>query len=68
MKSIGYKIKERRIALNLTQKELSKLTGIGQSTISEWEKDTYEPTANSIKLLCISLDISADNLLDIKRD
>lgn len=63
---INEKIKELRTEKGLTQKELSKALGIGQSTISEWEKGIYEPTASAIKVLAIYFDVSADYLLGLE--
>ncbi len=64
--NINEKIKELRTEKGLTQKELSKVLGIGQSTISEWEKGIYEPTASAIKMLAIYFDVSADYLLGLE--
>lgn len=64
--SINEKIKELRTEKGLTQKELSKVLGIGQSTISEWEKGIYEPTASAIKMLAIYFNVTADYLLGLE--
>lgn len=45
---LGYEIKIARLSKDLTQKELSKLTGIAQADISKLEKGQLNP---SIKLL-----------------
>lgn len=64
--NINEKIKELRTEKGLTQKELSKVLGIGQSTISEWEKGIYEPTASAIKMLAIYFNVTADYLLGLE--
>ena len=46
--SIGNRIKHKRKELNMTQKELSDMTGIPTTTISDYEKDKYEPNATNI--------------------
>lgn len=43
------KIKQFRIERNLTQKELSDLLGIGQSTLSEIENNKYLPRIDLAK-------------------
>lgn len=47
---------------NITQKQLAKLLGIGQSTISQWEKGQALPAYDAIVKLCDYYDISADFL------
>ena len=42
---------DTRIRLNLTQKELSKLTGISQADISKIENGTRNPSLNILKRL-----------------
>lgn len=66
METIGKKIKELRKEHNLTQKQLSKALNVSQSSISEWEKNTYEPTATAIKIIAIYFKVSADYLLGLE--
>ncbi|MBT2583139.1 helix-turn-helix transcriptional regulator [Planococcus sp. ISL-109] len=57
-------IKEQRVALGISQSELSDRTGkqIPQSTISMWEQRKNEnPSAQNVKLLVESLGISMYN-------
>ncbi|MDE6474341.1 MAG: helix-turn-helix domain-containing protein [Clostridia bacterium] len=63
---IGQIIKELRIKNKLTQQALAKNLSIGQSTICEWEKGDYEPTASAIKQLAIFFDVSAGYLLGLE--
>ena len=42
---------DARTARNLTQKELSKITGINQADISKLENGTRNPTVNLLKRL-----------------
>jgi len=44
-------IVDARTAQNLTQKELSKITGINQAGISKLEKGTRNPTVSLLKRL-----------------
>ncbi len=39
MKSIGEKIRDRRIDLRLTQSELAERVGVSLRTVSKYEKD-----------------------------
>lgn len=58
MKSnIGKLIKFYRRKLGLTQTELSKLTGISQSTISDYEKGNIIPSISNIKKIAKALNI-----------
>lgn len=68
METIGNKIKNLRIEKNLTQKELANILNIGQSSICEWEKNNYEPTASAIKLLAIFFEVSSDYLLGLEEE
>ena len=63
---IGERITELRKEKKITQKELSQMTNIAQSTISGWEKNLFEPTASAIKIVCVCLDVSADYLLGLE--
>lgn len=43
--TLGEKIKFRRHVLGLSQKELAKKSGVGQSYISELENGKFNPTS-----------------------
>ena len=45
---------------------MAKNLSIGQSTICEWEKGDYEPTASAIKQLAIFFDVPAGYLLGLE--
>ena len=40
---IGNRIRERREAMKLSQKQLAKNLGVNHSTVSTWEKGIAEP-------------------------
>lgn len=61
--TIGKKIKLRREALGLSQKELSEKAHIGQPYISMLENDKYQPTAPVIVGLAKALKCSANYLI-----
>lgn len=52
---IGFRIKEKRLKLGLTQEELAKKIGIDQSDLSKIEKGTANPTIKMIKRIADSL-------------
>ncbi len=47
----------------MTQKEFSKLTGISQSTISDWKTKKTNPAADKIMCICEVLHVSPQELL-----
>uniref|UniRef100_UPI0015A74E12 helix-turn-helix domain-containing protein n=1 Tax=Klebsiella variicola TaxID=244366 RepID=UPI0015A74E12 len=55
--SIGYKLKYYRKNNMLSQSELSKMTGIAQTTISDLEKDKYMPKVDTLCKLAQALDV-----------
>lgn len=78
--NIGQKFKNARLELGLQQKivvekynkiskEISvnkdKAKTITNSTLSNWEKNIYQPDPDSIAILCNILNVDANNLLGI---
>lgn len=61
--TLGKKIKHYRIAKNITQKELSKLTGIHIVTIKKYETNCFMPSMNNIDIIAYALDTNMNNLL-----
>ena len=59
---IVFHIKEIRIKKNLSQKQLSELSGISKSYLSELENNTYCP---SILILCKIADALKVNINDL---
>jgi len=50
---IGYKIKQKRLEMNLTQEELAVKVGIDQSDLSKIEKGNANPSIKTIyKIVC----------------
>ena len=66
--NIGERLRELRSEKNLSQMELSKATGISQSSIARWELNKSEPTASDIIVLAKFFGESADYLLGIIND
>ena len=49
--------------MKMTQKEFAKLTGIAESTISDWRKKNTNPTAEKIMIICKVLGVTPEWLL-----
>jgi transcriptional regulator with XRE-family HTH domain len=60
---IGKRLREERIKTHLTQTELGDLVGVGKSAICCYEKETRNPTIETIIELMQVLGVSADYLL-----
>ena len=60
------RLKELRIENGLSQTDIAKETGLGQSSIAMWENGTRTPNMESIILLAKFFKVSADYLLGIK--
>ena len=57
------KVLKRR---NMTYAELSRISGISETTISVIARGKHEPTASKLKSIAVSLGVSTDWLLGIK--
>ncbi len=62
----GKRLKELRIAKNMSQMELARATGLSQSAIAKWELNKTEPTASAIVTLARFFGESCDFLLGEK--
>lgn len=51
---------------NLNQTELANKVGIKPSQVSEWLSGKSKPGYDSLKAICVALDISADIILGLK--
>ncbi len=65
MEHIGEKIKELRLEIKITQKELAKLVGKSPTAVASWEQGLSEPCVNDLRTLCSIFEVSADYLLGI---
>jgi len=61
---IGSKIFEILKKRGITQKEFSMKTGIAESTISDWKRKGFNPSAAKLPVICNVLGVSLDELLD----
>lgn len=61
--AVGIRLRERREWLKMTQAELSSRTGIGGSSLSDFENGKREPTLSQLKKLASSLEADVAGLL-----
>ncbi len=60
---IGQKIKEVRIARNLTQENIAAAAGINTSHVSNIETNKTKVSLNTLVLICNELGVSVDYIL-----
>lgn len=58
-------LKRLRLEKGLTQVQLAKSIGVGQSTLNYWENGKSDITSFYLVKLCTTLKVSADELLGI---
>ena len=63
---IGNKIKHYRMLKKLTQKELGKITRIGEATIRKYELGIRNPKIDKLILISNALDIPINTLLELE--
>lgn len=63
--SFSDKIKEARLERNLTEEQLAELIGISPRTYRNYETGKTVPRIEIIRNLCIALDTSSDDLLEM---
>ena len=61
----GEFLKQKRQEKNLTQKQLSNLLFVSESTISKWEKDVAHPDITLLPKLSEILEVTTDYLLGV---
>lgn len=62
------RIKLARDNLDLTQKELAKIMGVSQPTVSLWEKGEQDPTLQNVHELCKHLKTNPSYLMGYSSD
>lgn len=65
---LGMMIKTRRKEMKLTQEDLAEKVGISASFMGHIERGSRVLSVDTLRKLCIVLDLSADDLLGIKCD
>ena len=62
---VGQRLKERRLELQMTQRQVALQLGIAQPVYQRFEKGIFECSYAQIVAICNLFDISADYLLGI---
>lgn len=57
------RMKEVMLNRNITQSELSKATGITQSSISDWMRGKYQPKQDKVDIIAKALDVTPSYLM-----
>lgn len=60
---LNEKIRQLRLSKSLTQKELSQMINVSETSIKCWESGSKSPSVQRIIALCKALDVSTDCLL-----
>lgn len=63
---LGYKIKYERVSRNLSQLDLSLLTGLTTRTLSRIECGTIDPKISTLLKIADALNIEIKELLDFQ--
>lgn len=61
---LGTELKKLRLERNMSQADLSKITGIPQTSISDVEQNKYIPKVTTCLLLANALGVELKHLLD----
>ena len=67
-KSIGEMISSLRKEKGMTQSELAEKMNVTDKAVSKWERDLSFPDVNSIPKLAEILNVSVDELMQVKAD
>lgn len=59
------RIKEMRLARNMSQVELARLLGVTKQSVSNWENGNIQPSIDMLEKLARALSVSSDWLLDL---
>ena len=67
-KTLGTMIAELRKQHGMTQLELAEKIGVTDKAVSKWERDLSCPDINSLPKLAEILDVSVEELMQIKKE
>ena len=62
------RLKEIRVENELTQKQLAELLQTTDDSIYSWEKGRSQPSIETLRKICVTLNVSADYLIGVKTD
>ena len=63
----GETIRNARKALGLTQRQLSDILGVSNTSVSNWEKNLSRPDADMIQKLCAALQLQPNDFYGAER-
>ena len=63
--NFGERLKELRVANNLSQMQLANILNISQSAIAKWELGKTEPTASAIIMIAKYFNETTDYILGV---
>lgn len=66
--TFGQRLKESRLQMKLTQKQLAESVGAKHNSVSDWENDKNKPDPDTIELICGVLKITPNYLLNTKTE
>ena len=61
-------IKDRRVAVGITQAQLAEAVGVSRQTINAIEAGKYSPTLELAMLVGVTLDTTLDSLFSLGHD
>ena len=61
-------LKDLMSELNLNQTQFAKKIGVKQAQVSEWLKEKAKPGYDTLKMMAICLNVSADYLLGLENE
>ena len=67
-KDFGYNLKWARHRRGLTQEDLGTAAGLSSTIIGCYETGKRQPTLNTFRMLCVTMNISADYLLGLSNE
>lgn len=67
-KLFGKKVKEKRLALSLTQEALAEKIGISAKSLSQIELGNNFVSAENLEAICAALSVTPRNLFDFQND
>ena len=63
--NLGNKLKERRLQLGWTQRQVAEKLNVAQPVYQRFEKGVFECSYEQLRDICLLFDLSADYLLGI---
>lgn len=68
MNTIGENIRQQREKRGMTQKDLAKKVGVTLGAISQIESGKTGKKFDTLRDICISLNVSSDKILNIEKE